>query len=134
MKNKDQVQAIIESLELDDENLWESRELGGDPNFVKASPVPASFHEILNKSSNMQMISIRLPKDLITDLKEIGSAQKLGYQALMREVLKRFVDAEKKVMYRDLKKANQELEQQLKDAEALLKKHGKERKRAEAIQ
>lgn len=44
----------------------------------------------------MQMISIRLPKDLITDLKEIGSAQKLGYQALMREVLKRFVDAEKK--------------------------------------
>lgn len=95
MKNKDQVQ-VIESLELDDANLWESRELGADPNFSKSSPVPANFHEILNKSSNMQMISIRLPKDLITDLKEIGSAQKLGYQALMREVLKRFVDAEKK--------------------------------------
>ena len=89
MKNKDQVQ-VIESLELDDANLWESRELGADPNFSKSSPVPANFHEILNKSSNMQMISIRLPKDLITDLKEIGSAQKLGYQALMREVLKRF--------------------------------------------
>ena len=54
----------------------------------------------------------------------------MGYQALMREVLKRFVDAEKKVMYRELMKANQELEQQLKDAEELLKKHGKERKRA----
>ena len=78
----------------------------------------------------MQMISIRLPKDLIDDLKTISQSQKMGYQALMREVLKRFVDAEKKVMYRELKKANQELEQQLKDAEALLKKHGKERKRA----
>jgi len=71
-----------------------------------------------------------LPKDLIDDLKNISKAQKMGYQALMREVLKRFVDAEKKVMYRELMKANQELEQQLKDAEELLKKHGKERKRA----
>ena len=78
----------------------------------------------------MQMISIRLPKDLIDDLKNISTTQKMGYQALMREVLKRFVDAEKKVMYRELMKANQELEQQLKDAEELLKKHGKERKMA----
>ena len=127
MKNKDQVQ-VIESLELDDANLWESRELGADPNFSKSSPVPANFHEILNKSSNMQMISIRLPKDLITDLKEIGSAQKLGYQALMREVLKRFVDAEKKVMYRELMKANEELENKLHEAEQLLKQHQKNHK------
>ena len=78
----------------------------------------------------MQMISIWLPKDLIDDLKNISKAQKMGYQALMREVLKRFVEAEKKIMYRELMKANQELEQQLKDAEELLKKHGKERKMA----
>ena len=129
MKNKDQVQ-VIESLELDDANLWESRELGADPYFSKSSPVPANFHEILNKSSNMQMISIRLPKDLITDLKEIGSAQKLGYQALMREVLKRFVDAEKKVMYRELMKANEELENKLHEAEQLLKQHRKNHKPA----
>ena len=129
MKNKDQVQ-VIESLELDDANLWESRELGADPNFFFFFPVPANFHEILNKSSNMQMISIRLPKDLITDLKEIGSAQKLGYQALMREVLKRFVDAEKKVMYRELMKANEELENKLHEAEQLLKQHRKNHKTA----
>lgn len=78
----------------------------------------------------MQMISIRLPKDLITDLKEIGSAQKLGYQALMREVLKRFVDAEKKVMYRELMKANEELENKLHEAEQLLKQHRKNHKTA----
>lgn len=129
MKNKDQVQ-VADSLELDDAHLWESRELGGDHNFVKSSPVPANFHEILSKSSNMQMISIRLPQDLIADLKEIGSAQKLGYQALMREILKRFVDAEKKVMYRDLLKANEELEKKLHEAELLLKAHSKEKKTA----
>ncbi|MFV8070029.1 hypothetical protein ACNQ01_26295, partial [Enterobacter cloacae complex sp.6730869] len=81
-------------------------------------------------SSNMQMISIRLPKDLIADLKEIGSAQKLGYQALMREVLKRFVDAEKKIMYRELMQANEELEKKLHEAELLLKQHRKTRKTA----
>lgn len=129
MKNKDQVQ-VIESLELDDANLWESRELGADPNFSKTSSIPANFHEILNKSSNMQMISIRLPKDLISDLKEIGSVQKLGYQALMREVLKRFVDAEKKVMYLELMKANEELEKKLHEAELLLKQHRKNYKTA----
>lgn len=127
MKNQDQV---VESLELDDANLWENRELGEDPNFAKSSSVPASFHEILNKSSNMQMISIRLPKDLITDLKEISSAQKLGYQALMREVLKRFVAAEKKAMYRELMRANEELESKLREAELLLERHRKEQKRA----
>jgi hypothetical protein len=37
MKNKDQVQ-VIESLELDDANLWESRELGADPNFQNLPP------------------------------------------------------------------------------------------------
>lgn len=130
MKNIDQHSPEVADLELDDATQWESRELGSDPQFARSTSVPVSFHELLNKSNNMQMISIRLPKDLIDDLKNISKAQKMGYQALMREVLKRFVDAEKKVMYRELKKANQELEQQLKDAEALLKKHGKERKRA----
>ena len=130
MKNIDQHSPEVADLELDDATQWESRKLGSDPQFARSTSVPASFHELLNKSNNMQMISIRLPKDLIDDLKNISTTQKMGYQALMREVLKRFVDAEKKVMYRELMKANQELEQQLKDAEELLKKHGKERKMA----
>lgn len=130
MKNIDQHSPEIADLELDDATQWESRELVSDPQFARSTSVPASFHELLNKSNNMQMISIRLPKDLIDDLKNISKAQKMGYQALMREVLKRFVEAEKKIMYRELMKANQELEQQLKDAEELLKKHGKERKMA----
>lgn len=130
MKNIDQNSPVLADLELDDATQWENRELGADPKFVRSTSVPASFHELLNKSNNMQMISIRLPKDLIDDLKNISTSQKMGYQALVREVLKRFVDAEKKIMYRDLIKANQQLEQQLKDAEELLKKHGKEKKMA----
>jgi len=130
MKNIDQNSPVLADLELDDATQWESRELGADPKFARSTSVPASFHELLNKSNNMQMISIRLPKDLINDLKNISTSQKMGYQALVREVLKRFVDAEKKIMYRELMKANQELEQQLKDAEELLKKHGKEKKMA----
>lgn len=128
MKNIDQHSPEIADLELDDATQWESRELGSDPQFARSTSVPASFHELLNKSNNMQMISIRLPKDLIDDLKNISKAQKMGYQALMREVLKRFVEAEKKIMYRELMKANQELEQQLKDAEELLKNMVKKEK------
>ena len=130
MKNIDQHSPEIADLELDDATQWESRELGSDPQFARSTSVPASFHELLNKSNNMQMISIRLPKDLIDDLKNISKAQKLGYQALMREVLKRFVDAEKKVMYRELMKANEELENKLHEAEQLLKQHRKNHKTA----
>ena len=90
MKNIDQHSPEVADLELDDATQWESRELGSDPQFARSTSVPASFHELLNKSNNMQMISIRLPKDLIDDLKNISKAQKMGYQALMREVLKRF--------------------------------------------
>jgi len=129
MKKIDQDQ-ILENLEFDDSDQWETRKLGADPKFARSTEVPASFHEILNKSSNMQMISIRLPKELIEDMKEIGNSQKLGYQALIREVLKRFVDAEKKVMYRDLMKANEELEKKLHEAEVLLKEHQKSKKTA----
>ena len=130
MKNIDQHSPEVADLELDDATQWESRELGSDPQFARSTSVPASFHELLNKSNNMQMISIRLPKDLIDDLKNISKAQKMGYQALMREVLKRFVDAEKKVMYRELMKANEELENKLHEAEQLLKQHRKNHKTA----
>ena len=130
MKNIDQHSPEVADLELDDATQWESRELGSDPQFARSTSVPASFHELLNKSNNMQMISIRLPKDLIDDLKTISQSQKMGYQALMREVLKRFVDAEKKVMYRELMKANEELENKLHEAEQLLKQHRKNHKTA----
>jgi predicted DNA binding CopG/RHH family protein len=103
MKNIDQ-DVSLENLELNDEISWDNRELGADPKFSRSVAVPSSFHELLNKSNNMQMISIRLPQELISDLKMISSTQKMGYQALIRELLKRFVDAEKKVMYQNLRR------------------------------
>ena len=94
MFNKDS----SENLDLIFENInqWESRELGAEEDFVKKSSMPNKLKSQLNQKSNqkMQLISIRLPVDLINSLKEIGSQEGLGYQALSREVLQRFVDAE----------------------------------------
>lgn len=117
-----------ENLELDGLE-WDERKLGAQAEFATSVPVPSVFHEILDQSSNLQMISIRLPKDLINDLKVISSTQKMGYQSLVRELLKRFVDSEKKIMYQTLRRENEELERKLQEAEALLKEH-KAKKRA----
>lgn len=44
------------------------------------------------------MISIRLDKELIDTFKLLGKKYQMGYQPLMREALKRFVDGELKMV------------------------------------
>lgn len=46
----------------------------------------------------LQAISIRLPKALIQDLKDIAQLNGLGYQPLIKQILNRFVDAEKRML------------------------------------
>jgi hypothetical protein len=46
------------------------------------------------------MISIRLSKSLIEDFKFLGDHYGIKYQTLMRQVLARFADAEKKNLAR----------------------------------
>ena len=78
---------------------WESGLLGKDEAFVEVAP-PID-ENLMNESLDLQLISIRLQKSLIEDLKAIAKINGLGYQPLMRQVLTRFVNAEKKQILRD---------------------------------
>lgn len=77
---------------------WDSRELGADEEHAKKS---VNNGESIDNSLELQMISIRMQKGLIEDLKDIAQLNGLGYQPLMKQVLKRFVEAEKKQMLRE---------------------------------
>ena len=82
-----------------DIDQWESGELGRDEKFVRKSD---SDRTKLDDKIGLQMISIRLQKSLIDDLKDIAELNGIGYQPLMKQVLKRFVDAEKKQLLREM--------------------------------
>jgi hypothetical protein len=61
---------------------------------------PVELESAVDEALAMQLISIRLPKRLIDDLKLIANKEGLGYQPLMRRVLVRFVSAELRAMAR----------------------------------
>lgn len=73
---------------------WESGELGRSVEHAVLAP-PGTAQQI-DDALGMQMISIRLPKDLIDEFKMIAQVHNLGYQPLMRDALKRFAEAELK--------------------------------------
>ena len=72
---------------------WESGELGATQEFVKVSEFTAKD---LQKSIELQPISLRINKDLLEDLKSLAKMHNIGYQPLMKQILKIFVDAEKR--------------------------------------
>lgn len=68
---------------------WESRALGADESYVE---VADETHEAaLDEALGLQSISIRLPKQLISQYKLIAHFHGVGYQPLMRDVMARFV-------------------------------------------
>jgi len=72
---------------------WESGELGRDERYVRVSDVkPGDLDDALS----LQMISIRLQKELLEDLKFLARYHGMGYQPLMKQALRRFADAEMK--------------------------------------
>lgn len=107
----------------DDVAQWDSRELGADESFVKSKGMSNKLKNLLNNrtSQKMQMISIRLPSTLIDDLKNIGEVEGIGYQALSREVLQRFVDAENRRKFNDVVAQKRELQRQVKLMEAQIR-------------
>lgn len=76
------------------DEAWESRELGCSEAHVKVSS--ELLEEEINEALELHPISIRLNKSLIEDLKMIADLNGLGYQPLIRQVLTRFADCEKK--------------------------------------
>ena len=71
---------------------WETGVLGKDA--AHAVPAPAELNQQVDDALGLQMISIRLPKELIEEFKLIAQYHNLGYQPLMRDALKRFAEAE----------------------------------------
>ncbi len=92
---------------------WESGELGQDEEFVKVST--DIDQSALDDSLELQMISIRLQKSLIEDIKMIAALNgHSGYQPLIRQILNRFAEGEKRTLLKKVaRKQAQELELEL---------------------
>lgn len=74
---------------------WESGDLGLDDNYV----AKANTDELsLNEALELQMISIRLQKSLIDDLKIFAQLEGLGYQPLIKRILIRWIEGEKRTI------------------------------------
>lgn len=83
--------------------------LGNDPAHVQHVEESKNADEVLG----LHPISIRFPKELVRDLKAIAQLNGMGYQPLIREICKRFVDAEKRAIMRDQAvRRQQELERE----------------------
>jgi len=78
---------------------WEDGSLGREEEFVRVSKDVDDA--ALNEAAGLQPISIRLQKSLIEDFKMIAEINGIGYQPLIRQVLKRFADSEKRRILRE---------------------------------
>ena len=98
-KAKDLSMAKNQKISATDE-VWESGELGLDEKFVRVSK--SVDEDKLNATLGLTPVSIRLQKALIEDFKIIAGFNGIGYQPLMRQVLTRFADCERKRIMREL--------------------------------
>lgn len=78
---------------------WEDGSLGREEEFVRVSKNVDGA--ALDAAAGLQPISIRLQKSLIEDFKMIAEINGIGYQPLIRQVLKRFADSEKRRILRE---------------------------------
>jgi hypothetical protein len=73
-------------------DAWEQGTLGRDEASVRRSS-PAREHAV-DDALGLQMISIRLPRELLSRVKLIAGYRGVAYQPLMRDVLGRWARAE----------------------------------------
>jgi uncharacterized protein (DUF4415 family) len=75
-------------------DAWEDGRLGEHVEHARAT-APDNARAI-DDALGLQMISIRLNKDLIDTFKRLAEYHGIGYQPLMRDALRRFAEAEMK--------------------------------------
>lgn len=83
----------------DSDEAWDTGQLGRLAEHAR--PAAADMEKTIDASLGLQLISIRLQKSLIEDFKAIASLNEIGYQPLMRQILRRFVDGEKRRIARE---------------------------------
>jgi uncharacterized protein (DUF4415 family) len=71
---------------------WDTGELGRDKKY--AGRASQGLQEEVEAALALQMISLRLQKELISELKLIANYRGIGYQPLMRDVLRQYARAE----------------------------------------
>lgn len=77
---------------------WDNGTLGQSLEHAAVSEIdPLAIDNTLN----LQSISIRMPLDLLEDLKAIARVRGLGYQPLIKQQLQRFVISETKLIARE---------------------------------
>ena len=76
---------------LDDVEDWENRKLGADAGHAK--PTSPDDEQEMDDAMGLQVISVRLPKQLIAQLKILASDKGLGYQPYLRMTLMDHVKA-----------------------------------------
>ena len=77
----------------EDSDLWEDGTLGRIEN---AQQLSAEEDQAIDTALGLQLISIRLQKQLIEDLKVIAIEEGITYQPLIRQILTRHVKSLKK--------------------------------------
>jgi predicted DNA binding CopG/RHH family protein len=80
------------------DEAWDTGQLGDDAEYVK---VIEQDDAQIDEALELQPISIRLQKSLIEDFRAIAALHGMSYQPLMRQVLTRFADCEKKRILRE---------------------------------
>jgi hypothetical protein len=71
-----------------DHERWDNRELGASAPYLGF--VCAEDEKAIDDGLGLQLISIRLSKSLIEQLKELAKLEGLGYQPLIRQVLTKY--------------------------------------------
>lgn len=90
-------QDLLTRIEQSADDWGPAGKFGNDPEHVVHAEESKNTDVLLG----LHPISIRLPKELVRDLKAISQLNGMGYQPLIRVVCQRFVDAEKRAILRD---------------------------------
>lgn len=75
------------------DEAWDSGQLGCDEKFVRVSKNVDESK--IDDAMGLKLISLRLQNSLISDFKSLAEFQGIGYQTIMRQVLKAYAENEK---------------------------------------
>jgi predicted DNA binding CopG/RHH family protein len=100
-KARDENMSDVPSKIPDTDEAWEEGQLGQDKEYARPLDEKSSAKAI-DESLGLQMISIRLHKNLIDEFKSIAAIHGIGYQTLMRQSLTRFARGEMKRLAKDM--------------------------------
>ena len=107
-------QELLSQIEASADDWGPAGKYGNAEEFVR----PGKEDDKLSERLGLEPISIRFPKGLVHDLKAIAQLNGMRYQPLIREVCKRFVEAEKKALRAHAaRRRREELEEQRKLAD-----------------